>query len=368
MPVAIDKLRVALVITAMGCGGAERQLARLATFLAQRGHHVKIIMLHGGEVFYPVPSLVEAIPCPSGGVTPLGRGWRRWRWLQSVLTKWPAQVVVSFIDVANVVTLLAAPRHLPVIASERTDPRWHRPAAPYRALRRFLYLAAARLVVQSDELRQWASRFTASGRVVVLPNPVFPVREAPPADRPPRVIGVGRLSPEKGFDLLLDAFACLAPRFPEWSVLILGEGSEREVLARKVQRLGLAGRVQMPGAVLDPASHLRQGDIFVLPSRYEGFPNALAEAMASGVAVVAFDCPSGPRQLIRPGVDGVLVPPGDTGALEQALARLTGDPGERRGLAARAPEVVGRFPAQEILATWERLCREVVAEARRGVG
>ena len=355
-----DSLRMALVITAMGCGGAERQLAHLATFLAQHGHRVKVFVLHGGEVVYPLPPEVEVALCPNDSASALARAWRRRRWLRQALVASAAEVAVSFIDVANVVTLLAAPRHLPVIVSERTDPRWHRCPAPYRALRRLLYPTAARLVVQSDELRAWAVRYTSAERLVVLPNPVFPASPAPPPDGSPRLVAAGRLAREKGFDLLLEAFAQVAARFADWSVVIFGEGDQRGALAQCIERLGLAGRVQLPGVVRDPARHIRQGDIFVLPSRYEGFPNALAEAMASGAAVVAFDCPSGARQLIRAGVDGVLVPAGDTVELAAALARLMADPDGRRRLAARAPEVVARFPAQEILARWEQLCREVV--------
>lgn len=365
-PVEGELLRVALVITAMGCGGAERQLAHLAAFLGQRGHRVRVYVLHGGEVFYPLPPQVEVIPFSGAGATSLGRGWRRWRWLRRGLAAWRAEVVVSFIDVANVLALLAAPRHLPVVVSERTDPRWHRPPAAFRVLRRALYRAAVRVVVQSEELRQWACRHAARERVVVLPNPVFPVTPAPPAGRSPQLVAAGRLSPEKGFGFLLAAFAGLAARFPQWQLVIYGEGEERAELEAQVRSLGLDGRVLLPGVVGDPAAQLRQGDIFVLPSRYEGFPNALAEAMAAGVAVVAFDCPSGPRQLIRHGVDGLLVPPGEAAALAAALARLMTDPEERQRLAARAPEVVRRFPADEILVAWEWLCREVVAQRWRG--
>lgn len=361
-----ERLRVALVITALGCGGAERQLAHLAAFLGQRGHAVKVFVLHGGERFYPVPPAVELVPFPGDGVTPLGRGWRRWRWLRRALSAWPAQVVVSFIEVANVFALLAAPRHLPVIVSERTDPRWHRPPRTFRVLRRVFYPRAARLVVQSEELRHWAGLHVARERVVVLPNPVFPAPPVRPGEAGPQLVGGGRLSREKGFDLLLETFTQLGPRFPQWQLVIYGEGEQRGELEAQVRRRGLVGRVRLPGVVRDPAAHLRQGDIFVLPSRYEGFPNALAEAMAAGVAVVACDCPSGPRQLIRHGVDGLLVPPGDPEALAAALQRLMANPQERQRLAARAPEVVRRFPAEEILATWEQLCSEVVTERSRG--
>jgi len=204
------------------------------------------------------------------------------------------------------------------------------------------------------------------GRCMVLPNPVESPAEgesAPPLGLPAGrvLLALGRLAPEKGFDLLLTAFADLAPSRPHWSLVILGEGPERPRLEAQRRRLGLEGRTHLPGAVADPSAWLRRAKLFVLSSRYEGFSNALCEAQAWGVPAVAFDCESGPAEILRHGVSGLLVPPGDVPALAASLARLMDDEALRRSMAARAPEVVQRFGLEKVLDLWEALFGRVLA-------
>jgi len=123
--------------------------------------------------------------------------------------------------------------------------------------------------------------------------------------------------------------------------------------------------VWLPGAVRVTDPVLRQCHLFALTSRYEGFPNALCEAMACGIPAVSFDCPTGPREIVRDGVDGLLVPDGDAGALRAALDRLMGDDSLRERLGARATEVVTRFAAAGILGSWEALCVEVASSGNQ---
>ncbi|HYP52150.1 MAG TPA: glycosyltransferase, partial [Pyrinomonadaceae bacterium] len=169
------------------------------------------------------------------------------------------------------------------------------------------------------------------------------------------LLAMGRLSYEKGFDLLLYAFGLAAGAQPGWHLEVWGEGPLRGELGRLAEGLGLAGRVSFPGFTRRPYEVMRRADLFAVTSRCEGFSNVLAEAMACGLPVVSFDCPSGPRHVIRDGVDGLLVAPQNVSALAATLGRLMSDERERARLASRAPEILERFGTQKVLEEWERL-------------
>jgi glycosyltransferase involved in cell wall biosynthesis len=221
-------------------------------------------------------------------------------------------------------------------------------------------------VVLTDGLRGWAERLAKSRAVHVIPNPVsvsvVESNRGPTETHGGRtVVAMGRLGPEKGFDLLLKAFAQCAETHPDWSLIILGEGTERERLEASAGRLGIKDRVSMPGRVKDPFRILRSGDLFVLSSRYEGFPMALVEAMACRLAVISTDFPSGPRDIVRDGTDAVLVPPDNVAALAAAMDRLMANPTERQRLGTNAGHIVERFSIETIMTQWDALFTSCVA-------
>src|SRR5262249_18849014 len=154
------------------------------------------------------------------------------------------------------------------------------------------------------------------------------------------------------------AFSALAHKHPEWKLTILGGGPLLAELQKQAQSLNLDQRVQFAGPVSDPFPRLHAADLFVFPSRFEGFGMALAEAMACRLPAVSFDCPEGPGDIIRNGVDGLLIPSEDVPALIAALDSLMGDSDKRRRLASRAPEVHSRFGRERILDLWESLFDE----------
>jgi len=276
-----------------------------------------------------------------------------------------ADVVISFMDIVNILTLLATRGlQVPVIISERIDPSFYDIGPIWNGLRRLVYRSADFLVCETTAtLTKFQKMTGARGRVISniisVPSPGAVAGSQTTAFLPRTLAAMGRLAPQKGFDLLLDAFARIAERNPEWSLKILGEGPLRRQLETQVSSLKLAERVQFLGEVVNPFPILRAADLFVFSSRFEGFGLALAEAMACGLPVVSFDCPSGPRDIVRDGIDGILVPPEDVAALAVTLDRLMRNPEERSRLAARAPEITARFSQERILSLWEQLFDEL---------
>jgi glycosyltransferase involved in cell wall biosynthesis len=166
--------------------------------------------------------------------------------------------------------------------------------------------------------------------------------------------------PQKGFDLLIDAFSRISGRYPEWTMVIYGEGPEQGALEAMVRSKSLAHRIFMPGHARDPFSAFANGALFALPSRFEGFPNALCEAMACGLPVVATDCPSGPAHIIRHGVDGFLVPVDDPDALADRLSQLMANPALRKDFGIRARQGIERFSLPRVAEMWNGEIARVV--------
>ena len=276
------------------------------------------------------------------------------------------EVVISFLDTVNVRTLLACVGlGFPIIVSERVDPAHHSIGTAWSALRRVCYRWATGVVTHtgsalaffSDEIRR---------RGYVIPNPISLSdyrMSAGTAVRERVVLGMGRLTHQKGFDLLLRAFAIVATKHVEWKLVVWGEGHLREELEELRDELGLQGRAVFPGWTAEPCGEMRRAGIFVLSSRYEGFGMVLAEAMACGLAVVSYDCPSGPTEIVRHELDGLLVPSGNVVALAGAMDRLLSDEAERNRLGSRATEVTTRFAKSTVMRKWESLLRDAVTHA-----
>jgi glycosyltransferase involved in cell wall biosynthesis len=365
-------MRLTFVVSSLGSGGAERVISNMANYWAERGEEVTLLTFDGGEApFYPLHPGVNhralgLAPKYRNAVVGLLRNLNRIRVLRRAIRQSRPHGVVSFMDKNNVLTLLATRGlGIPVVISERVDPAFYDIGRVWNVLRRLTYPFADVLVCPSSPiLARFGPRMRAKG--AIIPNPVTlpPERQretgvcCPPGPRVD-IVAVGRLVKQKGFDLLLQAFRQASTHHPNWSLTILGEGPLRRELEEQVERLGLASSVRLLGRVSEPFSLLLEARLFVLSSRFEGFPNALVEAMACGLPVVSFDCPSGPAEIIRDGVDGVLVPREDVSALAATLDRLMGDSAERERLAKRAPEVLDRFGLPEIMRKWDELMGQV---------
>lgn len=368
-------MKLVLVISSLGGGGAERVMALLANEWVARGNEVTLITLASDRRdSYPLDPAVRRIALDVAGKShhvfaAIGNNFMRIRALRRAIVASQPDAVISFVAESNVRVLIAtAGLRVPVIVSERSAVNRHQVHRVQRTLRRWCYPRARAIVAQT---RRGAADLEALVRreVEVIANPVS-IESRPDDAHYADVAGghtllaVGRLSPEKGFDLLIDTFAQLAPRHPDWQLVILGEGSQRAELERKVAECKLGGRVSMPGFDAHVRAAMRRADLFVLSSRYEGFPNALLEAMTEGLACVSFDCEAGPRELIEHRSNGWLVPAGNADALAAALAALMGDANLRARLGARAREVRNLYSLPAVVEQWNKLLAQAMAPAR----
>jgi len=370
-------MRVTCVIKALVCGGAQRNLIRLCDLLSRRGHRVTLLSQRKeeGVDFFPIPDGVERAE-----IDPVGLADYRWydlagtrrrnRAFRESIAATSPEVVISYLDICNVTVLMAlAGAGIPVIVSERSDPRFCPIPWRWDWLRRLYYPRATCVVVQTQAVQAWADTLWPKWKTAVIPNAIFPpspVAASAAAKRTSfQLVNVGRLVKEKRQEHLIVAFAGLANDFPDWKLMIVGEGPQRPQLEAEIRNRGLQDRVSLPGAVENTAEILSQSDLFVFSSLFEGFPNALAEAMACGLPAISYDCPSGPRALIRHGVDGWLVANGVINALRDAMASLMNDENRRKKFGIRAREVVDRFHPDKVMDMWEDVLRRVKSEAGR---
>jgi glycosyltransferase involved in cell wall biosynthesis len=367
-------MKIVLVVNSMGSGGAERVASTLANAWAERGDVVTMLATYsrGGECFYRLHKNVRLIylaPASRIGRSKLAGYVLRLRALRKSIRHIDPDVVVSFLTNVNVTTIVAsAGLRIPVIACEHTNPLSDGRSAFWRLLVRVVYPHANTVTLLTESVVQpFRHSAPAVTRITVMPNPLpdelLAMGVVPQvAKRERRVVSVARLQALKQFDHLITAFGILASEFPEWSLWIWGDGPMREQLEAQIRDNGLTGRVFLPGRTTEPWKKMTEADVFVLCSRFEGMPMAMMESMALGLPVVAYDCPSGPRELTRNGQDGVLVPPGDTTGLADGLRLVMKDDVLRQELGRKgADSVRERFSISNLLSQWDELFGNVGA-------
>ena len=338
-------------------------LARGRCFLApQRRLHRALALL----VMGPLVGLLEP-------VQPAHRDWRsrllRWcvqgidgppSWeLERLLQCHRPRRVVSFLSRTNMRICSALWwRDSHLVVSERNDLRKQQLPFPWPRFRRLLYRRADVLTANTAGVMDSLVPLFQARQLALLPNPlpmpVVPAAVGSAGDRQ-GFVTVARLVPQKGIDVLIGALAQTAGPACGWMQTLVGDGPEREALELQVRQADLQKRVRFLGFRPDPQTFLLQASVFVLPSRFEGMPNALLEAMAAGLAVVVTDASPGPLEVVKHGVNGLVVPSDDPSALAAALDQLAADPGLRERLGVAARDTLRQLDWPVVGPIWESL-------------
>jgi GalNAc-alpha-(1->4)-GalNAc-alpha-(1->3)-diNAcBac-PP-undecaprenol alpha-1,4-N-acetyl-D-galactosaminyltransferase len=368
-------MKVTLVIYGLTGGGAERVMSIVANYWVSKGWDVTLLLLvpPTTQPFYPLDPRIQLKSLDVAGkstnlLAAISNNWKRIQVLRRAIIASKPDVVISFMNSVNVYTILACLRsNIPVIASEHIYPGSNDANKIWQLIMKLTYRYADLVTV----LTQNALPFYPAKegyRTIVMPNPVVAPEHSVSETQllsTPSLIAIGRLHPQKGFDLLFKAFHKIHAKHPDWQITILGEGSIRPELEQLRSQLNLTDRIHLPGLVTNVPEYLNQADLFVMPSRFEGFPMALCEAMAYGLPVLAADCLSGPRDIIENDVNGVLVKTEDIDALAAGLDKLMSDPAKRQQLAYNAPNILDQFGVEQVMEIWQEAIDRVIAHKRR---
>jgi glycosyltransferase involved in cell wall biosynthesis len=353
-------MHVAVVIPHLGPGGAERVASLLCNCWIGLGHSVTAITFDapGVESFFSLDSSVQrrqidALNSEGGFLSRASVNARRlWR-VRSALKAIKPNVVVAFMTEASVVTVCAAfGLGVPIIVTERNQPDRPGLGRLRRLTRRLAYPWASAIIVQTSDIARWANtRFRLP--VHVLPNPVQISERKPVPRRNQRmVVAAGRLVHQKGFDILIDSFASVAQSHPNWRLIIYGEGPERVRLQAQIEQHSLSDRISLAGLFTEFHTILGQADLFVLASRFEGYPNVLLEALSLCRPVIATDCPGATSAILDGGRYGLLVQQEDSKSLAEALDCMMSNAPLRRQYAALASHAVADLDVGKIGRRW----------------
>ena len=351
--------------------------ANLANHWARKGWEITIVTLAPESNVYPLHPAIRQTTLNMAGSSPnmaygLAQNFRRARALRRAIDAFRPDIAIAVMSTACV-TLAAAAMGLTntvSIGSIRSHPE-SRPTKPvWKALELIALGQLHAVVAQTQTTAAWLAAHSNARRIEVIPNPIrLPLLESGPRIKPDEflkdnqkvLLAAGRLVPEKGFDFLVQAYALIAGKYQDWDLAIVGDGPERENLQLQIGSLGMCSRIHMPGWVGNTGDWYQRANLYVMTSRFEGFPNTLVEAMAYGLPAVSFDCDAGPRDIIRNEQDGLLVPAEDVAALADALDRLIFDDDLRKRFAVQAKQNWERFTIETISQMWESLFADLSA-------
>jgi glycosyltransferase involved in cell wall biosynthesis len=374
-----------LLLHAFGLGGTVRTSFNLAAGLAAAGRSVELVSVirrrdapflrpppgvavgvlddqRPGARRAPAVRLLASLPSllvhPEDFAYPYCSLWTDVR-LVRCLRRARAGILVTTRPAFNLLAARLSATGVVTVGQEHMNFLAHRPRLAADMRSGYRGLDVLTVLTQADE-RDFAAALAGSQvRVVRIPNALPPLGGGVAELDSKLVVAAGRLESQKGFDLLIRAWEQVAAAHPDWRLRIYGSGPRRGELRALMREGELEDSVSLMGRTRRMGEALAEASLFVLSSRFEGFGMVIVEALSKGLPVVSFDCPRGPGEILRDGVDGILVAPGDVDGLARGILELIEDPERRRRFGRAAQENARAYAAGPIAERWEELLSAV---------
>lgn len=361
-------MKIGFLINDLNAGGAERATVSLSNKFCEKGHQVEIITFNGTDSFYPLNDKVNVSSADfdeiehTASIDRLFGSIKRMFRLRSFIKSKELDVLIgmsfSMTWYAVFATILTATF---AIGTERNNPYKYKATKLNTFLRKLFYRLCGGYVFQTEKSAEF---FTDELRDkdIIIPNAIFNemIYELEPPERREKVIcAVGRLTEQKRFDILIDAFKKIADRFPDYNLVIFGEGELREELEAQIEQLSLKSRVFLPGTNPEAVKLVNRTSVFVLSSDMEGMPNALMEAMAMGVPCVSTRCEMGPEELIENGENGLLVEVGNSEQIAAAIFKYIIDEDFAKKVSANGRKMLKTHSVDVISDKWLEFIKKI---------
>lgn len=366
------QIHIAMLIGSLTKGGAERVLVNLADYFAKKGYLVTMVTQYQKENEYPLNEKVKRVISDITEEETTGSRLvnfkRRFMKLRNIWKSEKPDVILSFIGKNNMMAILTSRfLKIPVAVSVRAEPNEEYYNSWMRFMARHLFAEAAGVILQTRRCFEFFPEKVRK-KAVILKNPVSSAffRERYAGEREKTIVAVGRIDENKNHEMLIRAFEQMAGDFPDYKLIIYGEGECRKKLIKLAGDLKLSDRILLPGSIDNVAEAISKTRVFVLSSNTEGVPNTLIEAMLMGLTVVSTDCPcGGPADLIEHGVNGILTPVGNAQMMTENLRKVLNDLQMADELGIAAAKTADIYRPEKVYAAWEQFLLSICGKSSK---
>jgi GalNAc-alpha-(1->4)-GalNAc-alpha-(1->3)-diNAcBac-PP-undecaprenol alpha-1,4-N-acetyl-D-galactosaminyltransferase len=350
--------KVAFIIYSLEMGGAERVISELANKFSEKKSKIFIILFSQKKPYFDLNSNITLIHLPvlsdtSSIFIKINNTFKRFYFLRKVILENDITNIISFTTTINIYSLIVSfLTPAKIIISERTDPLAHKIDSILVVLRKLFYRFADKVVIQNKVQYDFYSKYVNSEKLLIIPNPVKKIVGNIYLNKEVNIISVGRLIKSKNH---IELIMCFKDAEINCKLIIIGDGDQKETIVDFLKKNDLQNRVELLGSQKDVYKHLNPNCIFASTSLYEGFPNALIEAMNAGLNCIHYDCPSGINEIIEDDVNGYLIPLNSKEIFTQKLKEVYQNSEKRIVISENAKIRAKDYDAEKISKKWEQI-------------